>query len=237
MGNKGQANYAAANAFLDAFAHYRQRLSLPASAVDLGLIQDVGYVSERADLESSFDPEVWKPINESLLHKIFRSSLLQQAPKALNPASAPQLVTGIVIPQKEESLLLHDARFGLLCFGTADNTSGAGSAKTDGAAKDIQALQLLLRSGAEHGMILAAAIDIVNNQFTKSLRLPEPMEPAKPLASYGLDSLAAVEFRNWARMDLGAELTTLEITGASSLVALCGKIVAKMEGAMAKKES
>ena len=86
-------------------------------------------------------------------------------------------------------------------------------------------------------MILAAAIDIVNNQFTKSLRLPEPMEPAKPLASYGLDSLAAVEFRNWARMDLGAELTTLEITGASSLVALCGKIVAKMEVAMAKKES
>jgi hypothetical protein len=30
----------------------------------------------------------------------------------------------------------------------------------------------------------------------KSLGLGEPMEPAKPLTVYGLDSLAATEFRN-----------------------------------------
>jgi hypothetical protein len=58
------------------------------------------------------------------------------------------------------------------------------------------------------------------------------MEPAKPLASYGLDSLAAVEFRNWARMELGAELTTLEIMGATSLFALGERVIAKIKVAV-----
>jgi acyl carrier protein len=46
------------------------------------------------------------------------------------------------------------------------------------------------------------------------------METAKSLASYGLDSLAVVELRNWARLEFGAELTTLDITSATSLFSL-----------------
>jgi hypothetical protein len=56
------------------------------------------------------------------------------------------------------------------------------------------------------------------------------MEAAKPLSSYGLDSLSAVEFRNWCRMELNAELTTLEIMGASSLFSLAGRILSKIGG-------
>jgi hypothetical protein len=62
------------------------------------------------------------------------------------------------------------------------------------------------------------------------------MEPGKPLASYGLDSLAAVEFRNWARMELGAELTTLEIMGASSLFKLGERIIGKIRAAKESEE-
>ena len=71
-------------------------------------------------------------------------------------------------------------------------------------------------------------MDIINRQVTASLRPSEPMEPAKPLASYGMNSLAAVELRNWIRMELGAQLMTLEITNATSLSALCEKIVTKL---------
>ncbi|KAF4628883.1 hypothetical protein G7Y89_g9267 [Cudoniella acicularis] len=105
---------------------------------------------------------------------------------------------------------------------------GAGKGGGRHNSKELRAFFLLHRSGDDSAAVVAAAIEVVNAQFTKTLRLDQPMEAAKPLAVYGLDSLAAVEFRNWVRMELGAELTTLDITNASSLTSLCEKIVMKI---------
>ncbi len=227
VGRKGQANYAAGNVFLDNFSVYRRNLGLAACSVDLGAIEDVGYMSEHSNPVVALDTAAWTPINESLFHKIVRFSILQQI-ETINKASAPQLITSIAVPQAENSSLLADARFGPLCFSDVLGSRGGADNNKD-SSKDIQAFLVLLRSGqAEGSALLASALDIINKQFTTTLRLSEPMESAKSLASYGLDSLAAVEFRNWVRMELGAELTTLEITNATSLVSLCEKILGKI---------
>jgi len=55
------------------------------------------------------------------------------------------------------------------------------------------------------------------------------VEPGKPLTSYGLDSLAAVEFRNWLRLEMGAVFTMLEVMGAMSLFALCERLIEKIK--------
>ncbi|KAK8429569.1 putative polyketide synthase [Phyllosticta citricarpa] len=224
VGQRGQANYAAANAFLDAFACYRRRLGLQANSIDLGAVEEVGYISRNSDLLQIFDPSTWSPINEPLFHRIVQYSIMQQV-SPLNPASAAQLISGIAVPLGPESSLLSDARFAGLCFG-ATQTGGAGADAKD---KDLQTLLLLVQSGADAASVLEAAVTVVNQLFVRILRLAEPMEPAKPLSSYGLDSLAAVELRNVIRKDLGAELTTLDITNASSLIALCEKVVSKMQ--------
>lgn len=44
-GNGGQANYAAANTYLESFVHYRRRLGLPCSLLNLGPVGDVGMLS------------------------------------------------------------------------------------------------------------------------------------------------------------------------------------------------
>lgn len=48
----GQGNYAAANTFLDAFLHYRRTRGLAASVLDIGPVEDIGFVSERRDVQS-----------------------------------------------------------------------------------------------------------------------------------------------------------------------------------------
>ena len=224
VGQKGQANYAAANVFLDSFAGYRHRLGLAACSVDLGVIEDVGYVSERQALAERLEKKSWGGINEGLLHKIFKYSILQQT-AVINKESAAQMITGIPVPQQEDSELLLDARFGGLCLGkTGTRTFGEG----DESSQAVQAFVAMVKAKAKQPDLLAGAVGVINQHFTRSLGLSEPMEPAKPLSVYGLDSLSAVELRNWVRLNLGSEISTLDILNATSLLALCEKILTKI---------
>ncbi len=50
VGTPGQGNYVAANAFLDAFAHHRRSLGLPALTIDWGRLDEVGYVARHAEV-------------------------------------------------------------------------------------------------------------------------------------------------------------------------------------------
>lgn len=52
-GQWGQANYNAANTFLDAFVSYRHSLGLAASVVNIGVVGDIGYVSENPSVLDS----------------------------------------------------------------------------------------------------------------------------------------------------------------------------------------
>ncbi|OJJ95935.1 hypothetical protein ASPACDRAFT_47290 [Aspergillus aculeatus ATCC 16872] len=54
VGMPGQANYAAANTFLDAFVQYRHAQRLPAAVVDIGAVEGIGHVAHNpAILERS----------------------------------------------------------------------------------------------------------------------------------------------------------------------------------------
>ncbi|KAH0436371.1 polyketide synthase [Colletotrichum camelliae] len=230
VGNKGQANYSAGNTFLDAFADYRRALGLQANSVDLGLIQDVGYVAEQEGFEARFDTRQWTPITEGTLRKILSYSILQQdnASPPINPESAAQLVTGIGFPLPEDSDLTRDARFGYLFQNTDTGLDGKDGGSGKQGDETIRAFHALHKSGADRTALVKVGVEVVASQLAKILRLETEIEPAKPLMTFGLDSLAAVELRNWIRLELGAELTTLDITNASSLNALGDKLVSKL---------
>lgn len=225
-GSKGQANYAAGNTFLDAFATYRLQQGLAACSVDLGIIQDVGYMAGKEYLQKRYDRTVWHPINERLLRDIFAFSVMQQqAPAPPKSDSQAHIVTGIVLPQPQQSTLVCDARFGGLYRRGGDG--GPLGKKLDGS-KDVQAILLMLRSKTEIATVLAAAVEVSNRFLMTSLRMSEALDATRPLATYGIDSLAAVEFRNWLRMEFSVELSTLEIVNAPSLTSICGKVLAKI---------
>lgn len=236
-GRVGQANYAAANTFLDAFASWRQRQGLCANSVDLGLIEDVGYVAEdETGLDAKINRAHWIPIDESMLRRIFTYSVLQQdrSSPSLNKTSASQLVTGIAYPYPQDgSDTSLNPRFSHLWSfrgagrkgGSADGGSGSGSDDID---QGVRTLQSLHKSGADTASLTKACIQIICLQFARILRLSEEVEPGKSPMSYGLDSLSGVELRNWVRHKLDVALSTLDIVNATSLLALAEKIVSKL---------
>ncbi|KAI0399293.1 hypothetical protein F4802DRAFT_610970 [Xylaria palmicola] len=230
VGNKGQANYAAANTFLDAFASYRRSLGLRANTVDLGMIEDVGVLAD-STLQSRFDTRLWTPINERMLRKILTYSILVQDDKApLNVSSRTQMIAGISYPLPIDGLeLASDPRFAYLFnsrAGENDRTSNLRDAgHSNQTTQAVQRFRLLEKSGADTASLIAACVEVISAQIVKYLQLEMDPEAGRPLMAYGLDSLSAVELRNWIRGKLGVELTTLDITGASSLLALGEKLV------------
>jgi acyl carrier protein len=229
IGQKGQANYAGGNAFEDAFAEYRRASGLPAISIDLGPIEDVGVIHRNEDLQNRFDGSTLLSIKESLMRRIFDYSILQQHPNPhhrLNVTSQGQMITSLLVPQPEDSDLLRDVRFTGLRVLRADSPRSRGDPSKD---KGIQSLLFLAQSqDPDRAAVRAAAITVVGARLAKQLRLTDALDSARPLSYYGLDSLAAVELRNWVRMTLAVELTTLDVMNAASVGELGDKIVGKM---------
>lgn len=230
-GQRAQTNYSAANAFLDAFAAWRHSRGLPVCSVDLGIIEDVGYFTDRDAMAARLRMQGWTPINEALLHRILRLSLLQQTASPVDRETVANLITGIPNPLGPNSPQKPVHRFSAL----RPRTDAGGAAAGDG---DLAILRAAAQGGdgkegsdgegVDKATLLAAAVSAVNGVLTMSLGLSEPLEPTRPLKTYGIDSLVAVELRNWVRTELSIELSALEIVGAVTLVALCEVILKKL---------
>ncbi len=67
------------------------------------------------------------------------------------------------------------------------------------------------------------------------MRPLEQLDVKQPLSAVGIDSLVAIELRNWSRQKLGVELSVLEILGAASIEKLgqaaAEGLLVKMSGA------
>ncbi|KAI1747185.1 reducing type I polyketide synthase [Xylaria castorea] len=221
-GSKGQANYAAANTFLDAFALYRQGLGLPACSIDLGVVSNVGYVAGHGDLLSRFDESVFHLINERILRDSLRLSIQQQSHIPINAQSASNMITGLRVPQAKDSLLSHDARFaGLFSQDHSVDDRQAGPQVP----KDLESIRAMIHSKAGARLILETTTQVVGKYLLRILRVTDPLDFARPLSAYGIDSLAAVEVRNFLKVELSVELTTLEIINAASLISICERII------------
>ena len=57
IGNRGQANYVAANCFLDEFSKYARMRGFPAISINWGVLQDSGVVSRNRELIKLFEHE------------------------------------------------------------------------------------------------------------------------------------------------------------------------------------
>ncbi|KAK4156109.1 hypothetical protein C8A00DRAFT_41378 [Chaetomidium leptoderma] len=225
VGTAGQANYAAGNSFQDAFARYRHSLGLAAHTVDLGIVDDVGYMSEHQALTDRVrSRSQLSGISESQLHDLLKWSILQQT-AGLSRESASQMVTGLPFPLPEDSPLLADKRFHSLLVPQQSRVA----TRFEGI-DAVHAFQMLRKASPSlpaEGLV-AEAVKLVNQQMVRVLGLSADMEPSKPLSSYGIDSLAAVDVRNWFKVRLGVELTTLDVLNAPSLEALCAKVVERL---------
>lgn len=201
-GTRGQGNYAAANAFLDAFAHYRASKGLPGLSINWGRLGDVGRLAHDKQLASWFDHAGVKSIPAA---QVLRSldHLLQLSPVQAAVMDIDWGHLGNIVDIFRES-----NRFRHLYHMEANN-----------AIDDIGGVKMasLLRKAEaeERTNLLQAAL---TEQIAKVLGAQaESLDTERPLTQFGLDSLMVMELSNWITKNLNVALPVMEIIRGPSI--------------------
>jgi aryl carrier-like protein len=224
LGQPGQANYTTGNVFQDSFATYRLQQGLAASSLNLGPVDEVGWLSSSKVLDRFFESRGWSAIKEKLLHRILRASILQQT-HTLNPYSTGVMITGFV-PEKPPFEAVH--RFSAL-RPAAGSVSARGENFSGGFGRNkLDLLKNAANADIDKDTLLAAAVDVMNEVMMRNLGVKEPLDAARPLADYGVDSLTTIELRNWIRVELAIDVSVLESMRARTLKALSETVVNKL---------
>jgi acyl carrier protein len=217
LGNQGQANYSAGGTFQDALSQYRRVRGLPSVTIDLGLVKGVGYVADRQALVSGLERIGLRPINEKELHRIIEASII-------SPPAA-QIVTGINTgagPHWNDQLWAKDARFGPLVY--SDSSSQQGLAGDNNTGNILETLSTLTSFEEVSGLILQALITKLSNMFMVA---EDSITPSQHLDELGVDSLVAVELKNWLASQASANVSIFELMNGSSLKKLSETIASR----------
>lgn len=117
IGNRGQAAYTASNTFFESFAAYRISRGLPAASIDIGVVDDVGYIAEAdASRRAIYECLTHDMIDERELQALLKESIMnsskrngyQQTINCLKPFPGPKIPWSGFDPKF--SHVLHSAR-------------------------------------------------------------------------------------------------------------------------------
>lgn len=236
-GQAGQANYAAANTFLDAFVQYRNSLGLAASAVDIGAVQDVGYVSQDAALLNRMMLASAHGITEPELLEALTAAMLFPPGLSRDNEASPNTAAETTFEDRNTFVLGLGTRIPLSspesrAFWRKDRRmavyhNSSKAARDDGGPNNTDNLKAFVARARSDASLLKApdtaaflAKEVGRKLFSFLLKPLEDLNTSVPLSQLGMDSLVGVEMRSWWRQAFGFDITVLELLGSGNLAAL-----------------
>ncbi len=244
IGTATQGSYCAGNAFQDAFARHRRSLGLPAQSFALGMILQVGFVSQLPEVQKSLMRNGVYGTGELEFLKLLEASFVAPAPdptwSATDPLAGAHLLTGLEPVQLDRlyrtglaaDFTWHtDARFGRLLQALDDLSRTADASRSpEGAVSDA----LAAASPAAFRQVVTQAVlnRLAKLLFTSS----EEIDPSRGVSEYGMDSMIAAELRNWFVKSFRTDVTFLELLNPQTrIVDLVEKVWVEQRGEEAGK--
>jgi acyl transferase domain-containing protein/acyl carrier protein len=218
IGSPGQANYAAANAFLDALARHRHQQGLPALSVNWGVMAGVGYVARHKKLEEHFERIGWAGLKpgESLpvLARLLRQKNVSQMMVSRIDWGKWAAVTPTLITTPRYALLTTE------------------DALRQNQSEDANWLRnAVLKAPPEEQ--LGILTTFMSEQVAKVLRTSAAkIDRKRPLNEIGVDSLMAVELIHQIEGQSGIAIPTAQLmNGAPTVDKLAEMLLANLTGA------
>jgi NADPH:quinone reductase-like Zn-dependent oxidoreductase/acyl carrier protein len=205
VGNPGQANYVAANAFFDAFAYYRRSLGLPAMTINWGHVAGAGYVSRHQEL------------SELLTSRGFLGLSPQQAMEALNRTLQKKPIQMGVMRMDWQKVARSISTSALSQRLSA--LAGPSSLEQQGGEEGSRLQEALLHADPERREEIVRIY--IREQVARVLGASaSKLDVDRPLNELGLDSLMGVELRNRVETDLALSLPMRELMQSPTINSL-----------------
>jgi NAD(P)-dependent dehydrogenase (short-subunit alcohol dehydrogenase family) len=201
LGQPGQGNYAAANAFLDALAHHRKAQGQPAMSINWGAWADLGFA----------DTPGGKRLAARLALLGIRSMAAEQALEVLKRLLGQGSIQVVAVPvnwRQYREFYPAGSEPPLLSQLAREEADVQRQADRPGEKRGLTSAALLAAEPGERHQLLQSYL---SEQVARVLGLAaSKLDPQQPLSNLGLDSLMAVELKNRIAVDLGVKVPVVK---------------------------
>ena len=222
FGNPGQANYVAANAYLEALAEARLAAGLPATCVRWGAIDDAGFLARNEQIKQAMQSRMGGSALQSQIALDMLEELMVSNRSGLGVLELDWRALNRFLPSSQSP------KFSELVAQAGD------SEDADDNADDIQRMVAELSQDE----LLAAFKQMLKEEIGEILRIsPEKIEDSRSLYDMGLDSLMGVELGLAIESRFGVKLPVLALSESPTIAKLAEKLISILKAVGTADES
>ncbi|KAI0379259.1 hypothetical protein F5Y04DRAFT_290474 [Hypomontagnella monticulosa] len=217
-GSRGLSNYAAGNAFQDSLARYRVAQGERATAFDLGPFYEVGWMADRQNLQTLYKQITNGPVTKADLFALLDYFCNPTTQISKRTAIECQTVVVRVVAEGQMAFYLEKPMFRSIALDVGLNGIESESTGHQGAKPEEVDLAAVLSEAATLTAATRAVTEALAQKMALTLALERhEIDTTLPIHRYGVDSLVAVELRNWLAKTIHSEVAILDFMGSVSV--------------------
>lgn len=211
---------------MSALAQYPETAKMRCSTIDLPIVRGIGYLSDDQKREVISKQLGTESVDATEIRGLVTAAIRNEFDLSCEGHCVVGFEGVKSTPVNEQPFWVTDTKLSHLL--RLSTLAGAGElAESAQNGTEIAPAVAIRQSKAREGAEAIVGAAVLNKISSILMRPIEDLDPAAPITVYGLDSLVAIEIRNWITRELEANLQILEILTSESIPALSETILKK----------